>query len=41
MILSRWTSRNSNASLAGLNGIFQVARASAQGYRNIFIFMTI
>ena len=39
LILSRWTSNHSNARLKGLNGIFQVARARARGYRNVFTFM--
>ncbi|CAO0820041.1 hypothetical protein DFAR_1310024 [Desulfarculales bacterium] len=39
LILSRWTSNHSNARLEGLNDIFQAARASARGYRNVFTFM--
>ncbi|CAO0822492.1 hypothetical protein DFAR_3090003 [Desulfarculales bacterium] len=41
LILSRWVSNHSNARLKGLSGIFQVAKARARGYRNVFIFITI
>lgn len=40
LILRRWVSTYSNASMEGLNGIFQAARARARGYRNVFIFIT-
>ena len=34
-ILFRWCSWHTNARLEGLNGLFQAARASARGYRNV------
>ncbi len=37
-ILHRWTSAHSNARLEGLNGLFQVARARARGYRSVTTF---
>ncbi|CCG07408.1 ISDvu5, transposase [Pararhodospirillum photometricum DSM 122] len=39
-ILRRWASTFSNARMEALNGIFQAARASARGYRNVHTFIT-
>ncbi|CAO0821400.1 hypothetical protein DFAR_2310014 [Desulfarculales bacterium] len=40
LILSRWTSNHSNASLEKLNDIFQTASARARSHCNIFTLMT-
>jgi transposase len=38
-ILQRWTSTHTNARLEALNGMFQLVRARARGYRNIDTFI--
>jgi len=40
-IVQRWASSHSNARLEALNGLFQVARSRARGYRNTATFVTI
>jgi transposase len=39
-ILQRWTSTHTNARLEALNGIFQLVRSRARGYRNVDTFIT-
>ena len=39
-ILNRWTSTHTNARLEALNGMFQLVRARARGYRNVDTFIT-
>ena len=38
-ILQRWTSTHTNARLEALNGMFQLVRARARGYRNVDTFI--